>query len=372
MGKIFVAWVGYLAYLVLVGFGVHHFHSMSSSWCFFPGYSVFYGVELWRQAGWLCLTLPWQHCIGCVLFGYLTFLILLIEVDQACRSDMALTETHASTMFFSDFASFSSFLSTQFKASQAPFIFVDDADVFCLVSYANFCGYPFFSQLAIFCHAAIKRLPSVVSEYCIVHEATHIYNADVWFRWWVDVFCMFLFFMTASDTLSAMGLLILLGFCRQGFVRAQEIVADFTALTNFSFDDKNNERSLLCARIESLSYLASFEEAGHATIGLEAVLRSCLCSHPQGWLRVAVQLCILRVLHYSVDELQYTFSWVRSDSRRGCCQVLLDFCRSPNKLLYGLTGLYIVLQVPFFCMVGLQRLCVASFELPCFHCGATK
>ena len=165
-----------------------------------------------------------------------------------------------------------------------------------------------------------------------------------------------------SDVASAISLVPLLLYCRIGLVRAQEIWADFSALTVFSSRDQKHRKSTLHARIEALFYISSFEEEHRAGFSWCTALRSCFLPHPQGWLRGAIQLLFLRLSHYPVSQLQSTFSWVRSDFRLACCQESLQFFGAFDKRLYALVVVYLVLQAPFLFLVGLQRLLVTYFR----------
>lgn len=359
--RVFLAWVAYLACIVCKDFVLRYCIQLFTGWSFLPGYSLFCAAEVWQQVRYANQVLPWCHGIGCGLLGYITLLSFLIEVDYGCRGALATGCVKFQALSVPDFRHFSRLLYTRFQASAAPFVFVDNADVFCLVSYSDFCGYPLWRQLSIVCHVLMPRLPLSISEYTIAHEAAHIYYADVLFRWWLDVIGLFLFFMLVFDVSSAVVYLGLLVYCRQSFARAQEIWADFTALTSYPLCAQNGAESISDISIESLCYVVSFDEACYRSCGIGTAIRSCVYAHPQGWLRLAVQLFFLRILHYPVVRSPHLFSWVHSETRRASCHMLLQHASSVNTCFTGLLVLYLVLQAPFLCMVALQRLCVIGF-----------
>ena len=362
VGKIFVAWGGYLTFLMLIEYGGQAWLCACSGFALLPGYGLLSVVKLWFQTSWFDAFLPWSHCIGCAVLGYLTFFSLLIDADKACYSAVTIPGKMDVDLPMSDFGDFCRGLFAGFARSCVPFVFVEDPDVFCLVLYSDFSGYPLLHRFAIYCHASIKCLPTTVSQYYVAHEASHIYYADVWFRWLVDVLASFFFFLVVSDAFSAVMWVIFLGYCRQGLVRAQEIWADFSALIAVrSSGHSCVQQSVLSCRVEALFYLSSFDETQRVGGGWWSFIGSCFMSHPQGWLRGAIQLLLLR-LGNGEGRLHAAFSWVNSASRRTRCKELVQLGESANIGLAGLVWLYVIFQAPFLCVVGLQRLVVDGYR----------
>ncbi len=357
-----MAWSGYLAYLLWVNFGMCVMWQLPKSSLFFLAGKVYSVVILSLHAGSFLPMLPYGFALVWLVLAYFTVLSYLVGVDQdgqlVSGSKFSLTPIVPQ----SDFVSFARFLHNKFKQSAPPFVFVSCDNVFCRVSYAGFSRFYGFSDPSIYCNTAMKALPLRVSACFLAHEASHLYYADIWFRWWLDVLGLWLFFIMVSDVASAISVVPLLLYCRIGLVRAQEVWADFSALTGFSSRDHKHRKSTLHARVEALFYVSSFEENHHAGFGWCAVIRSCFFPHPQGWLRGAIQLLFLRLSHGPVSPLQSTFSWVGSNSRRICCQESLQFFGAFDKRLYALVVVYLVLQAPFLCVVGLQRLLVTHFR----------
>jgi len=363
--RICLAWCGYLAYSVCKDFFLLYCLQLVTTWTLLPGYKIWCVFAVWQQVCCSDLSLLWGHYLGCALFAYITFFSLLIEVDHECSGTLSVDSMQSLVLSMLNFGRFARSLYVKFQASAAPFVFVDDPNVFCFVSYANFCGYPLFRQLSIFCHVLMKSLPPSISKYIVAHEAAHVYYVDVWFRWLLDVFGLFLFFLWVSDVSSAVVSFGLFIYCRQGFVRAQEIWADFDALTSTLLNPQNEEGAALDIELEPLCYLASFEEACLTSGGWSAAIRSLVLHHPSGWLRVAVQLFFLHFSGFSVVCSPQVFSWLDSEARRDRCHRLLQYARYVNTHCTGLLVLYVALQAPFLCMVALQRLLVSGFWLSC-------
>ncbi len=360
--KLFVAWSGYLACLLFVHFGLCVLWHHPKTWMFVPVSKIYSVVILSLHAGSFLPVLLHGFALVWLVLAYFTAISYLVEVDHSVQVLPSAEDCLVPKVSQSDFVSFATCLHNKFTQSAPPFVFVSCDNVFCRISYAGFYGFYGFSDPSICCNTVMKDLPLRVSACFLTHEASHLYYADVWFRWWLDVLGLLLFFMMVSDVTSAICVVSLFLYCRIGLIRAQEIWADFSALTSFSPCDEKRKRSTLLARVEALFYVSSFEEGHHACFRWFGVIRSCFLNHPQGWLRGAIQLLFLRLSHGPVHHLQSTFSWVKSDARRACCRELLAFFWDFDKGLYGVVLVYIVLQAPFLCIVGFQRLLVTLFR----------